>query len=317
MKKFSEFVSERTRGEEYIKELENLMYKCNIRNALQKAKKIKNEARYHRERENLNIWADQNCHDLGSYSLGSRTDVFRNYSYYSSMMSKKMRNHIESHLDFKDVEIKFEKEYKIDDENTFYIKYKPRLNLFHGFPEKLIRNSYNIMRLNTDNVRHYFEYMFEMSINKTGAFSFNTYRNRKKVSPDKVIPKNKLLDEVKELFKEAYKEMTSDVEWRNLVTLVLVDEVIGNYYIKDTKEIVREMKDALQHATSVEKYKEILRRYGFKNIPGDDIIEGLLDSGDFEYDRQGSKKYGHFTGTMYRINFEQRIITSEGYSSDD
>jgi hypothetical protein len=317
MKLFSEYLTEVTSGKEHIEELERLMFSISVPAAFKSVLKIKDKSFFFATRENLNIWADQNGYDVNRYQRGSKVDVLRNYGYNSGMMSKKMEQYISGALDYKEVNISYEETFVIDSENEFTVKYIPQKKTEKGFPSLVLTERNGNFFFDRVLFKKHIENLFEMKINGTGAFSWNKYRNRKGISPESAISKKDLEKKLYNVLDDAFKEFKANTEYRNLTALQMVDEVIRDNYIKDTKELINQIKFELENAYTVKEFKEILKRYEFSNIPSDDVLENIMKSVDFQYDREGSVQYGHSTGTMHSINFEKRVFKAEGYSSDD
>jgi hypothetical protein len=187
----------------------------------------------------------------------------------------------------------------------------------------MIENKYASIRLKSEReLDKYFEDFFDMSIedrtkNKTFSFNWNKYQTRTKISPEQTIAKKALLKDIYKSFKISFNETKGLVSYRELVVLAMVDKVIEENYIKSNRELINQIKDEIRKVRSASEAAEILNIYNFSDVPNEEILDELIRSEDFSYTYSRPDEYGHTTGTVYKINFERKVVTTQGFSSDD
>jgi len=319
---FREYINEGTPA--MSKEIEQYMLKMDPKKFIKQAQNIKDKAWYWANKPNLNTYLEQNGYDNSSYTKGSIVDLLRNYSYGNEMMSKKMKDHIDKALSLKDYTIpKFDKTYTFEqdgEKHTFRVwfddidKMKRIIDKEAAKSLESTHPSINISEI----VDSFFNYGYiKGQIDGKGTFSFSTYRNRKKLSPATVISKKDLYQDIADSLKPLNEHIFEDAKWRDLVTQVMVDKVIGDHYIVDNSELINKIKDELHKCKTSDDAVDVLNRYGFKDIPGSDIVEKLISSKDFSYSESTPDRHGHQNVTVWKINFEKRIIKQTfGNSSD-
>jgi len=310
MKKFSDFIIESKFNQSTLDKFEKAILKLDPKKFIKKAEEAANSSNYWYKRPNFEKWSDQNGYNGNSYTVGSDYDLFRNYNWYRT--SDKIKKHIEKGLPIKKVPFHFDKSWNFEQDGEFHVfRVKSKTD---EIPKLLIdKNGF----LSRNKILKYIEHIVEMQIDDKGVFSFNKYRNRKGVTPSDAISKKDLIKEVEQAVISIHNEQNELRDLKESMLLVLSDEVIGSEFVYDNREIVAEMKKQLKEAKTVKQYKEVLNKFNFTNIPSDDILEEMMKSKDFYYSTDRPDGYGHQTGTEYRINFEKRVIISNGWSSDD
>ncbi len=312
MKKFSEFIAESNKfNASTLDKLERGILKLNPRKFIKEAEKASKESFYWANRPNFNKWADQQGEGGNSYLVGSDYDLFRNYDY--SRASKKVKEHIDKALPMKKMpKVTFNKTWSFNQDGEDHV-FKVSLKT-NEFPKQALDK---FGRVSYKDIIKNMERILNMQVDDKGVFSWNTYRNRKGVSPESAISKKELTTELTNYLKDIWEDINEEVKLRKTMLLVLVDEVIGKDFVYDNREIVEKMKKDLKSAKSVKQFRKTLEDYNFTNIPEDKILKELMASNNFYYSTSRADGYGHETGTEYKINFEKRVITSNGWSSDD
>ena len=308
------------------KEIEQYMFKMDPKEFIKQAKNIKDKSWYWLYKPNFNTYLDQNGLDSDSYSIGSGSlvEVFRNYRYGGEMMSKKMKDYIDKSIDINDYKIPdFDKTYifKQDgEEHTFRVwfdnKDKMKRMLDSEIKNKMSKGRVTFSPRELVTKFFYSDYI-KGQIDGKGTFSFSTYRNRKKLRPASGITKKDLYQEVNDIYKQLVDYISGDTKWRELVTQVMLDKVIGDNYIVDNSEMINKIKNELVHCKTGADAIEVLNRYDFEGVPSPKVVEELISSEDFSYSESTPDGYGHQNVTIWKINFEKRFVRQTFGNSGD
>jgi len=322
MATFKEYVNEASSI--ISKEIEQYMFKMDPKKFIGQAKNIKDKAWYWAYKPNFNTYLDQNRLDGDRYTKGSLVDLFRNYSYGREMMSKKMKDYIDSSISINDYKIpEFDETYVFvqnGEKHTFRVwfdnKDKMKRMLDAEIKNKMSQGRETLFPRELVNKFFYSDYI-KGQIDGKGAFAFSTYRNRKKLSPESGIAKKDLYQDVTDIYKQLVDDIFGDTKWRKLVTQVMLDKAIGDNYIVDNSEMINKIKNELVHCKTGADAIEVLNRYDFEGVPSPKVVEELISSEDFSHSESTPDGYGHQNVTIWKINFEKRLVKQTHGNSGD
>ena len=321
-KSFKQYINEGS--SDISKELEKFMFKMDPKKFVKDAQNIKDKSWYWANKPNFNTYLDQNGYNGDSYTKGSLVDLFRNYRYNGEMMSKKMKEYIDKSININDYSIpEFDKTYTFKqdgEEHTFRVWFDDKdkmKKLFDKTVEEKLANGWS--SINTKEViNKFFSYDYiNGQIDGKGTFSFSTYRNRNKLSPESGISKKDLFQDINDLFTQMADSIFSDVKWRELVTQVMLDKAIGDNFIVNNSEMVNKIKNELVKCKTGFDAIAVLNRYDFKDVPSPSIVEELISSEDFSHSESSPDGFGHQNVIVWKINFEKRVIVQTFGNSGD